>query len=103
VKWFLALLVLGALAYVAVSVPPRTAARLTARGLRMGWDWIASVGSRADGGDPPARRKAQAASPQRRATRDGIVPQPPKETLKPDDRAALDTLLARPARAGNSR
>jgi hypothetical protein len=102
VKWFLALLVLGALAYVAASVPPRTAARLTARGLRLGWEWIASVGSHPDGGDPPARRKAQAAAPQRRANRDGIVPQPPKETLKPDDRAALDTLLARPARAGNS-
>lgn len=101
-KWFLALLVLGALAYVAVSVPPRTAARLTARGLRMGWDWIASVGSTANGGDLPVRRKAQAASPQRRATREGIVPQPPKETLKPEDRAALEPLLARPARAGNS-
>jgi hypothetical protein len=47
------------------------------------------------------RRKAQAASPQRRATREGIVPQAPKETLKPEDRAALEPLLARPSRAGN--
>jgi hypothetical protein len=101
VKWFLALLVLGALAYVAVSVPPRSAARMTARGLRMGWEWIASVGSRLNGEEHPVRRKAQAATPQRRATREGIVPQPPKETLKPEDRAALEPLLARPSRAGN--
>jgi hypothetical protein len=101
-KWLLALVLLGALAYAVVVVPPRTAARWTAGGLRAGWDWLASVGSTQD--DPPQApprhlsRKAQAASPQRRATRDGIVPQPPKETLHPGDRAALDTLIARPTR-----
>jgi hypothetical protein len=109
-KWFLALLLLGAVAYAIVSVPPRTAARLTARGLRAGWDWFASVASEAiqpeSPSGTPARqlsRKAQAAVPQRRASRDGIVPQPPKETLQPGDRAALNTLLAQPIRSDSHR
>jgi hypothetical protein len=100
-KWLLALALVGGICYAAASVPPRTAARLAARGLRVGWDWVAAIGT--DATPPPtsarqASRKVQAATPQRRANRDGIVPQPPPETLHPTDRAALDTLLSRPAR-----
>lgn len=109
-KWLLALVVLGAVAFAVISVPPRTAARLTARGLRAGWDWLASIRSETTWDGSPARSppralpgKAQAAMPQRRASRDGIVPQPPKETLRPSDRAALDGLLARPTRADGPR
>jgi len=107
-KWLFALLLLGALAYAAATVPPKTAARMAARGLRAGWDWVNSVGPageepRPATGERQSSRKAQAAAPQRRATRDGIVPQAPKETLHPNDRAALDELLAKPARAGNAR
>jgi hypothetical protein len=109
-KWLLALVMLGAIGYAVASVPPRTAARLTARGLRAGWDWLASIRSEATWDESPARApsrahpgKAQAAMPQRRANRDGIVPQPPKETLHPSDRAALDDLLAHPARADGPR
>ena len=72
----------------------RSAARLTARGLRATWEWLDSL----DAGREPAQRalparrvsrKAQA----RTASREGIVPQQPKEKLQPSDRAALDTLL----------
>ena len=100
-KWLLALVLVGGICYAAASVPPRTAARLAARGLRVGWDWVAAIGTDATPAPTSARqasRKVQAATPQRRANRDGIVPQPPPETLHPTDRAALDTLLARPAR-----
>jgi hypothetical protein len=95
-KWLFALLFIGAVAWAATCVPPRTAARLTARALRSGWDWVAAIGPEKMRAEPPQRssRKAQAASPQRRASRDGIVPQPPKETLHPKDRAALDSLVA---------
>ena len=109
-KWVFTILLAGGLAYAVSSVPPRTAARIAARALRASWDWVATVGAKATREDParaPARRasrKAQAASPQsetgrRGASREGIVPQPPKETLHPADRAALDSLLAEPARA----
>ena len=109
-KWVFTILLAGGLAYAVSSVPPRTAARIAARALRASWDWVATVGAKATHEDParaPARRasrKAQAASPQsetgrRGASREGIVPQPPKETLHPADRAALDSLLAEPARA----
>jgi hypothetical protein len=100
-KWLLALALVGGICYAAASVPPRTAARLAARGLRVGWDWVAAIGTDATPAPASARqasREVQAATPQRRANRDGIVPQPPPETLHPTDRAALDTLLARPAR-----
>ena len=105
-KWLFALVLIGAVAWAAAFVPPRTAAKLAARALRSGWDWVATLGpekTRADRPDradrperppPRASRKAQAATPQRRATRDGIVPQPPKEMLRPNDRAALDSLVA---------
>ena len=104
-KWILLLALLGGLAYAVATVPPRTAARMAARGLRAGWDWVASLQAdppRHDAAKGPARgtAKIQAATPQRRATRDGIVPQQPKETLKPSDREALDDLLAQPAPAG---
>ena len=100
-KWLFALLVAFAVAWAVAFVPPRTAAKLAARGLRAGWDWVASLGPEATRRTPPARppqrqlsRKAQAATPQRRASRDGIVPQQPRETLRPNDRAALDSLVA---------
>jgi hypothetical protein len=110
-KWLFALLVVGGIAYAARFVPPRTAARIAARGLRSGWEWVSSIGGETRGSPvrgPPRHlsRKAQAAAPQtdatqrRAASREGIVPQPPKETLHPDDRAALDSLLAEPSRAG---
>ena len=106
-KWLLALALLAGLAWVAVTVPPKTAAKVAARGLKTGWDWVASLGPlHHQPPRTPARvssAKVQAATPQRRATRDGIVPQPPKETLRPSDREALDDLLAQPARAGNGR
>ncbi|MGZ6123526.1 MAG: hypothetical protein ACXWLR_01115 [Myxococcales bacterium] len=99
-KWLFALLLVGAVAYAVAFVPPRTAARVTARALRAGWDWVAAIGPEKPRDDgyrrPPPRvsHKAQAATPQRRASRDGIVPQPPKETLHPRDRDALDSLVA---------
>ena len=105
-KWLFALLLIGAVVWAAAFVPPRSAAKLAARALRSGWDWVAAFGPEKVRTDPPDRadrperppqrasRKAQAATPQRRATRDGIVPQPPKETLHPNDRAALDSLVA---------
>src|ERR1700682_642354 len=109
-KWLLALVMLRAIAFAVSSGSTRTDARLTARGLRAGWDWLASIRSEATWDESPARvpsralpGKAQAALPQRRARRDAIVPQPPKETLHPSDRAALDGLLAHPARADGPR
>ena len=111
-KWLFVLLLVVGVAFAARFVPPRTAARLAARGLRAGWDWVSSIDGETQGPGvrgPPRHlsRKAQAAAPEadaahrRTASREGIVPQPPKETLHPDDRAALDSLLAEPpARAG---
>lgn len=96
-KWLFALVLAGALAWAYFFVPPRSAAKWAAHGLRLGWDWVASIGPSTR---PPAKtgqkpsRKAQAAAPQHHPGRDGIVPQPPKETLHPNDRAALDSLVA---------
>lgn len=97
-KWLLALLMVAAVAYTVAFVPPRTAAKLTARALRAGWDWVAALGPEKPRTEPTQRpprvsRKAQAATPQRRPSRDGIVPQAPKETLRPKDRDALDSLV----------
>jgi len=88
---------------------PAAMARGTAHGLRAGWDFLASLGehARTSGGatqKPPAysprhpSRKAQAAAaqPARRTSREGIVPQQPKENLESSDRAALDALLSKP-------
>lgn len=85
---------------------PRAAAQATAHGLRAGWDFIAGLGHREPTADKPAhspappkhvsRAQAAAAQPaQRRASREGIVAQPPKERLEQTDRAALDQLVAR--------
>ena len=98
-KWLFALLLVAAIAWAVTIVPPRTAAKATARALRSGWDFIASLGpdGSRDAVRPPKRlsHKSQASTPQRRASREGIVPQPPKEDLRPDDRAALDSLVAK--------
>jgi hypothetical protein len=100
-RWLFAVLLVGALAWAIAFVPPRTAAKVAARGLKAGWDWVASVGpalnrrpSNGHQAQQKSTRKAQAAAPQRRTGREGIVPQPPKETLRPNDRAALDSLVA---------
>jgi hypothetical protein len=83
---------------------PRAAALATAHGLRSAWDWLGSLGHPAAGGtrDGPAHsprhasRKAQAAQPPGpRASREGILAQPPKERLESADRAALDALIKR--------
>jgi hypothetical protein len=99
-KWLFGLMLVGAVALAALCVPPKAAARITARGLRSSWNWISSLGddARRDAPAKPRRatRRAQAAAlPQRRAGRDGILPQPPRERLLPSDRAALDDLLER--------
>lgn len=91
---------------------PVAMARGTAHGLRAGWDFLASLGQRAETSvgrgirGPPAysprhpSRKAQAqaaaAQPAHRASREGIVPQPLKEHLGSSDRAALGALLSKP-------
>jgi hypothetical protein len=99
-KWLLGLMLVGAVAFAALCVPPKTAARMTARGLRSTWEWLSSLGNEGAPGSatrPPRHsRKAQAAAPpQRRAGRDGILAQPPREQLAPSDRAALDDLVER--------
>jgi hypothetical protein len=101
-KWLFALLLVAAIAWAVAFVPPRMAAKAAARALRSGWDFVASLGpdrTRRDGAPRPPQRqpshKSQASTPQRRASREGIVPQPPKENLHPDDRAALDSLVAK--------
>ena len=84
---------------------PRGIARGAAHGLRASWDFFASLSHRtsSSGAQPtreppahsprPASQKAQAASA-RRASREGIVAQPPKEKIVQSDRAALDDLVA---------
>lgn len=106
-KWILTLLLVGAIGAVALLVPPRTTARLAARGLRATWDWVSSLqplstpgtaapGTAAPGTKKPKRSKAQAALPQGpKAGREGIVAQPPKEKLGQKDRSALEALLSR--------
>jgi len=86
---------------------PAAVARGTAHGLRATWDFLSSLGPGSSATqptrDPPANsprhasRKAQAAAPQasRRTGREGIIPQPPKESLERSDRAALDSLVTR--------
>jgi hypothetical protein len=99
-KWFLTLVVIGGICAAALVVPPRTAAKLAARGLHATWDWVASfkpVTSATPTAQKKSKRyKAQAALPQGpKAGRDGIVAQPPKEKLGQKDRADLDSLLSR--------
>jgi hypothetical protein len=99
-KWLLGLMLVGAVAFAAMCVPPKTAARMTARGLRSTWEWLSSLGDDAPR-EPamrpqrPARRAQAAPPPQRRAGREGILVQPPREKLAPSDRAALDELVER--------
>lgn len=99
-KWLLALVLIGAVAAAVLYVPPKTAARMAARGLRATWDWVDSLGREEA---PPQKkqktRKAQAATPpQRKAGREGIVAQPPKEKIAPQDREALDDLVSKATR-----
>ena len=101
-KWILTLLLVGAIGAAALLVPPRTTARLAARGLRATWDWVSSLEplssptTAGPGQRKLKRSKAQAAQPQGpKAGREGIVAQPPKEKLGRKDRSALDTLLSR--------
>ena len=111
-KWLLGLILLVALAAAALLVPiqgrslwdrgaVREVARFTAHGLRAGWNAIASSGKQhpqptrtppAHSPKPKPTAKAQASAPPR-TSRDGIVQQPPKETLKPADQQALDDLI----------
>src|ERR1700674_2364554 len=87
---------------------PAAVARGTAHGLRATWDFFASLDHRSDpSASQPTReqpahsprhpsRKAQpaAAQPVHRASREGIVAQPPKEKIEARDRVALDALVA---------
>src|SRR4051812_24594168 len=101
VKALLFLLMLTGLLAAAFVLPrgkplltPQVALRATAHGLRAGWDWIASLGHEEKqtpekpAHSAPPRRKAMA-----RTSREGIIPQPPKEKLAGRDRAALDALI----------
>ena len=99
-KWVLTILFIGSIAAVAVFIPPKTTARVAARGLRAGLDWVASfkplTGSAPAAQKKAKKNKAQAAIPQGpKAGRDGIVAQPPKEKLGRGDRADLDALVSR--------
>jgi hypothetical protein len=109
-KWLLGFVLLTILALAVLFVPvqghtlwsrgaAREVAQFVAHGLRTGWDALASLGSdhpRPTRTTPPSHaqrtRRAQAAAPPR-TSRDGIVAQPPKESLQADDRAALEKLL----------
>jgi hypothetical protein len=80
---------------------PRDAARLTARGLRASWDFVAGLGHARPTPRPPPHSPPQVAAKKkdffspRAAGREGILPQPPKEKLEKRDRAALDKLVAK--------
>jgi len=95
-RWLLGLMLVGAVAAALLLVKPKTAALATVRGLRATWSWLASLGPQQSPHAPPRHpsRKAQAAAA-RRTSREGIVPQPPKEKLQASDRAALDSLVQR--------
>jgi hypothetical protein len=113
-KWLLGLMLFFALALAVLLVPVqgrtlwsrgavREVAHFAAHGLRAGWDAVASLSK--DHGQPThappahspktAARKVQtAAATPSRTSREGIVQQPPKETLQPQDQAALQDLIA---------
>lgn len=89
---------------------PAAIARGTAHALRAGWELLSSIGEHSDPVPEPSReaqatrvvpakqpqRKVQAAAPPgHKASREGIVAQPPKEKLGDTDRAALNALVAR--------
>lgn len=91
-KWILALFLIAAVAGAATFIPPKTAARMTARGIRATWDWLASLGPPKANPHRRVTRKVQAAAAHR-TSREGIVAQPPKEHLGQADRTALDSLV----------
>jgi hypothetical protein len=112
-KWLLGLMLCFGLALAVLLVPirgrtlwsrgaVRGVAQFVAHGLRSGWDAIASLSK--DRGQPahpapahsqrPPARKPQTAAASQRTSREGIVQQPPKETLQPRDQAALQDLIA---------
>jgi hypothetical protein len=112
-KWLLGLMLLLALAMAVLLLPiqgrtlwsrgaVRVVAQFAAHGLRAGWDAVASLGK--ERGEPthappahsprPPVRKTQAASGSPRTSREGIVQQTPKETLRAQDQAALESLIA---------
>jgi len=109
-KWLLGLMLFFAFAMAVLLLPiqgrtlwsrgaVREVARFVAHGLRSGWDAIASLSK--DHAQPthapPAhspKRKVQTAATAPRTSREGIVQQPPKETLQPRDQAALQDLIA---------
>jgi hypothetical protein len=103
-KWLLLILVL---CVAALFVPiaggtlwSRGVAKWAAKELRAGINWVAGVGHESGGREqhePPATPKPGVHSPKppaQRATRDGIVPQPPKERIQADDQAKLKELIA---------
>ena len=87
---------------------PAALARGTAHGLRATWDFLTSLDHRADPSaaqptqkqpahsprHPSLKAQAAAAQPVHRASREGIVAQPPKEKIEDRDRVALDALVA---------
>jgi len=93
-KWVFAMLLGAAIAVAAMTIPPRTAARMAAHGMRAGWDWLAALGHHEATPEPP-RAPLRQMSRRARASREGIEKQPPKEHLEHRDRAALDALVSR--------
>jgi hypothetical protein len=109
-KWLLGLMLFFALALAVLLVPiqgrtlwsrgaVREVAHFVAHGLRAGWDAIAQLGKdHAQSTHAPVahspKRKVQTAAAAPRTSREGIVQQPPKETLQPQDQAALQDLIA---------
>jgi hypothetical protein len=111
-KWLLGLFFLLALITATLLVPiqgrslwsrgaVREVAHFVAHGLRAGWDEVASLSkahqqpTRAPTTHSPKPKptaKAQASTAPR-TSREGIVQQPPKESLKPSDQQALDNLI----------
>lgn len=111
-KWLLGLFLIVALITAALLVPiqgrslwsrgaVREVAHFVAHGLRAGWDAVATNKNHPQPTRPPpahspkpkpATAKAQAAAAPR-TSREGIVQQPPKETLKPADQQALGDLI----------
>src|SRR2546428_10278270 len=64
-KWLFVLLLVVGVAFAARFVPPRTAARLAARGLRAGWGWVSSIegGTQCPGAPGPPRRRQRHGPP----------------------------------------
>jgi hypothetical protein len=90
-KWLLVILILcAAVVFVPVqgeSLWARGTAKWVARELRAGIQWVSHV-------TPTAKPAPHSPAVSSKAPRDGIVPQPPKEKLKPADQDALKKLIA---------